>query len=451
MDLLGQEYNNAPKPKSKGKKVVLNLLIVSIILLVVVIALIYLLKGSQPKKASLYVNNESKTVISGLIINDEASGKKYVSLKDVASLIGYEYQNGEYLQYEESKTKGYLENSNQIIGFELGKNKIYKTVPNTEVEFEYYEIKNPIIQNNDKLYIALEDFDTTCDAIITYSDEKDQTVICTTDYLADEYEKKVVEQGVYKSVNKDFENQKAIIYNMLIVAKSEEKDNDNNNKYGVITTSMQQVITPKYKEIKYNEYTGNFIVAASNGKYGVISKDGQEVIVEVKYDSVRIVNYDPLMYEVKLNNKYGIINKEGKVIANTEYDKLGYAGDKTKEQNAVLIIKNVYDNKDGIVVCKNNKYGILDIETGREITPVESEITKIYSKIDNTGKKEYYVELSNQEVLLSKYVEYVNTISVNIPKENQQTTNNMEQNQQSNESEEQTSTPEQQNDGQPNE
>ena len=57
MDLLGQEYNNAPKPKSKGKKVVLNLLIVSIILLVVVIALIYLLKGSQPKKASLYVNN----------------------------------------------------------------------------------------------------------------------------------------------------------------------------------------------------------------------------------------------------------------------------------------------------------------------------------------------------------------------------------------------------------
>ena len=51
----------------------------------------------------------------------------------------------------------------------------------------------------------------------------------------------------------------------------------------------------------------------------------------------------------------------------------------------------------------------------------------------------------------SKYVEYVNTISVNIPKENQQTTNNMEQNQQSNESEEQTSTPEQQNDGQPNE
>ena len=103
--------------------------------------------------------------------------------------------------------------------------------------------------NNDKLYIALEDFDTTCDAVITYSDEKDQTVICTTDYLADEYEKKVVEQGVYKSVNKDFENQKAIIYNMLIVAKSEEKDNDNNNNLGLVATlflfqSVQEYLLP---------------------------------------------------------------------------------------------------------------------------------------------------------------------------------------------------------------
>lgn len=431
MDLLGQEYNNEPKPKSKGKKIVLNLLIISIVLLVLLIVLIYVLKGTEPKKATLYVNNESKTVISDLIINDANTGKKYVSLKDVAALIGYEYQNGEYLQYEESKTKGYLENSNQIIGFELGKNKIYKTVPNTDIEFAYYEIKNAIIQNNDKLYIALEDFDTTCNAIITYSEEKDQTVICTTEYLAEEYEKSVIEQGVYKSVNKDFENQKAIINNMLIVAKSDEKDNNSNNKYGVITTEMQQIITPKYKEIKYNEYTGNFIVAASNGKYGVISKDGQEVIVEVKYDSVRIINYEPLLYEVKLNNKYGIINEEGKIIANTEYDKIGYSGDKTKEQNGVLIIKQVYENKDGIVVCKDNKYGILDLETGREITSVNSQVTKIYSKTDNTGKEEYYVEFSNQEVLLSKYVDYANTISVNIPRDDQsqQQSNEQEQDQ----------------------
>lgn len=426
MDLLGQEYNK-PKPESKGKKVVRNLLIVSVILLVILIALIFFLKTNQPQKETLYVDNESKTLIQGLIIDDTNTGKQYVSLKDVASLIGYEYQNGEYLQYEEDKTKCYLESNNQIVGFELGENKIYKTEPNSDIEFAYYQIKNPIIQSNEKLYIALEDFNTTCNVMITYSAEKKQTAIYTTQYLAETYEKQLLEQGTYKSVNKSFDNQKAIIYDILIVAKSEEKESD--IKYGVITTKGQQIITPKYKEITYNEYTGNFIVVASNGKYGVISKDGQEVIVEVKYDSVRIINYDPLLYEVKLNNKYGIINEKGNIIANTEYDKLGYAGDKTKEQNGVLIIKDVFENKDGIVVCKNNKYGILNLENGREITPVDSEITKIYSRTDNTGNEEYYVELSNQEVILSRYVEYVNTISVNIPQNNQEEQTSEENNQ----------------------
>lgn len=418
MDLLGQEYNNDQKPKSKGKKVVLNLLIVSIVLLVVVIALIYLVKTNQPKKATLSVNGENKNVISGLIINDQASGKKYVSLKDVAPLIGYEYQNGEYLQYEESRTKGYLENNNQIVGFELESNKIYKTTPNTDVGFAYYNIKNPIIQSNEKLYVALEDFNTTCDALLTYSEENDRTEICTTDYLAEKYEKKLIELGTYKSINKSFENQKAIIYNILIVAKSEEKESD--IKYGVINTNMQQIITPKYKEITYNEYTGNFIVAASNGKYGVISKDGQEVIVEVKYDSVRIISYEPLLYEVKLNNKYGVIDEKGKIIANTEYDKLGCVGDKTKEYNGVLIIKDVYENKDGIVVCKDNKYGIINLETGREITPIVNEVTRIYSKTDNTGKEEYYVEFDGKEASLSSYVDYVNTISINVQNNEQE-------------------------------
>ena len=334
------------------------------------------------------------------------------------------------MQYEESKTKGYLENSNQIVGFELGSNKIYKTTQSSDVEFQYYEIKNPIIQNNDKLYIALEDFNTTCDAIIQNNVDTNQTSIYTTDYLVAEYEKLIIEQGVYKSISKDFENQKAIIYNMLIVSKSEEKDNDSNSKYGVITTEMQQIITPKYKGITYNEYTGNFIVQGTNDKYGVISNDGQEVIVEVKYDSVRIINYDPLLYEVKLNNKCGVINEKGTIIANTEYDRLGYAGDKTKNQNGVLILKEVYENKDGIVVCKDNKYGILNLESGREIAPISSDVTKIYSKEDNKGNKEYYIEFQNQEVLLSKYIEYVNTISVSIPKDNQtQQSNEQEQNQ----------------------
>ena len=302
MDLLGQE-NNTPKPKSKGKKMVLNLLILSIVLLVVVIALMYVVKKNQPLKPTLYVNNESKPVISDLIIDNAEDGKKYVSLKDVSALIGYQYLGGEYPEYKEISTKGYFQNSNQIIGFELGSNKIYKTVPDANTDFQYYDIKNKIIQKNDKLYIELQDFNETCQAIADYSSEKNQTTITTGDSLMTQWEQKIIEAGTYKSVSKDFENQKALFQGLIVVGTSEKNDGN----YGVIDTNMKEIITPKFKEMKFDEYTKNFIVKGSDNQYGVISKDGKEIIVEVKYDSVRIINYNPVLYEVKLNNKYGVI------------------------------------------------------------------------------------------------------------------------------------------------
>lgn len=412
MDLLGQQ-NNIPKPESKGKKTVLTLLILSVVLLVVVIGLIYFLQVSQPKKQTLSVDTVTKDMIDGLIIYDADTGKDYVSLNDIATLIGYQYLRGEYKEYREISTKGYLQSTNQIIGFESGSNKIYKTTPNVNIDFQYFDIKNKVIQNNDKLYIALEDFATACDAIIKYSSDKNKIDIFTANYLIEnDYGKMVIDEGTYKYVDKDYENQKALMHNMLVVGTSEKKDGEDNT-YGVISTDMKQIITPKFKEIKYDEYTKNFIVKGSDNGYGVVSGDGKEVIVEVKYDSVRIINYNPVLYEVELNNKYGVINKEGKLIANIEYDKLGYDSE-NKEYNSTLVIKNCYENKDGLVVYKNYGYGIIDIETGREIAPPTKEVSKIYSKTNEKGENEYFVEFKGKEYDLSVYIEYVNTIPVNV-------------------------------------
>ena len=225
-----------------------------------------------------------------------------------------------------------------------------------------------------------------------------------------QWEQDIIGAGTYKSVSKDFENQKALFQGLIVVGTSDKNDGN----YGVIDTNKKEIITPKFKEMKFDEYTKNFIVKGSNNQYGVISKDGQEVIVEVKYDSVRIINYNPVLYEVKLNNKYGVINEKGKIIANTEYDKIGYDGDKTKETKAVLVIKEVYENKDGIVVSKNNGYGIISLETGRDIVPPVKEVSKIYAKTNSKDENEYFVEFNGKEAELSKYVEYVNTISVNV-------------------------------------
>ena len=135
---------------------------------------------------------------------------------------------------------------------------------------------------------------------------------------------------------------------------------------------------------------------------------------------IEIQNLDKVFDSNKALDNINLTLEKGKIIANTEYDKLGCVGDKTKEYNGVLIIKDVYENKDGIVVCKDNKYGIINLETGREITPIVNEVTRIYSKTDNTGKEEYYVEFDGKEASLSSYVDYVNTISINVQNNEQE-------------------------------
>ena len=46
--------------------------------------------------------------------------------------------------------------------------------------------------------------------------------------------------------------------------------------------------------------------------------------------------------------------------------------------------------------------------------PPVKEVSKIYAKTNSKNENEYFVEFNGKEAELSKYVEYVNTISVNV-------------------------------------
>lgn len=91
MDLLGQE---TVKPqKSKGKKIVLTLLIISIILLIILIILIYALKSNVTKSLSVYVNGNPVQIVENLFIQDEKE-KTYISIEELTDLVGYDYFKG---------------------------------------------------------------------------------------------------------------------------------------------------------------------------------------------------------------------------------------------------------------------------------------------------------------------------------------------------------------------
>ena len=113
--------------------------------------------------------------------------------------------------------------------------------------------------------------------------------------------------------------------------------------------------------------------------------------------------------KVKLNNEYGVLDETGTTKVNIGYDKIGF-NEQSNIMEAVCIIRNVSNNHDGIVVCKDNKYGIVDLETGKMI--IKCEVDKIYSKTYDSEENKYYVEIKETEIDLQEYIEYINTTTV---------------------------------------
>ena len=132
-------------------------------------------------------------------------------------------------------------------------------------------------------------------------------------------------------------------YNMIVV--------EANDSFGVINGSKQVIIGTKYDTMEFEEATESFIVSF-NGKYGVISKNGKAKI-DLKYDEIRLIRYSPILYEVKQNNLYGVVDDNGNIIVNIAYKKIGYDGDKTKNLNWTMLIKNIDNGDDGIIVASN--------------------------------------------------------------------------------------------------
>lgn len=396
MDLLGQDLNNK-KQMPNSKKIVLISLILCIVLLILVLVALVLMQGNQTKPLSLIIDNNNVQINDNTIITNE-NGISYISLQQISESIGYEYVRGEYLQYGENDNKCYLENQNQIIGFETNSNEIYKTSSTSNTDYQYYELKNNIIKNNEILYIALEDLNVACNVLYSFSEQDNAITIKTIDNLSEYYKTQLTDNSMKYAIDENFNNQKVLSYGMIIVS-------NNVGKVGVVDVSYKTIISNRYTTMEFDEFSQNFIVSDEN-KYGIVSKDGS-VLVDLRYEDIEIINYSPLLYKVKQNNKYGMLDEEGRVIINSEYDGLGLAN---YTSTTDLLIKGIDGNEqNGIIVYKDGKYGIIDIETGEII--LDCTVDRIYYNEENDA---YYVQAQNSEVSLEEYIRYANTTVVNL-------------------------------------
>ncbi|MCI8344497.1 MAG: hypothetical protein HFJ42_00670 [Clostridia bacterium] len=362
MEIIGTNYEEKQK---KSKKIMIIISVIIVILFLISIGLfgtIYYLKSQQFK---FIVNG---TVISNNAMSDDLfifeNDKVYVSLRDISELIDYKYYNGGYKQYTEDATKCYLESKNEVATFEKDSTTIYKT-PTEEIDYTYFTLEEPIKRINGKLYISSKGLTVACNLQMSYNKEANNITIYTLPYLTNYY----ISKYSNSSLEGKFNNQKALLYGLLVVQNADNTDNNISNKdirYGVHNLDNEEIVGTKYTNIEFIEGSEEFIVTTVEEKVGIITSEG-DTKVTPQYDALKQIDKKSNLYMATSNGKSGIIEKNGKILIYLEYEQIGI----DTKQFPTNDIKNRYilfDN--AIPVKQNGRWGLFNTK-GEVILPIE--------------------------------------------------------------------------------
>lgn len=448
MNLIDDTDVNYKKKKSSTKKIMITIIVLIVILLIVIIGLVVWMFYLQSQMLKVSIDGKSmQTIPSDLFIFEDNT--VYTAIKDFAAYTGYEAHNGD--EVSEDETKCFVRNTSENAYYTMGEAKIYKKLVSGDNDYEYYDIDIPVKMINGKLYSSIEGIQRGFNVQFTYNQSSNQITIFTLSYLAKWYTTQYTDSAIGGD-SADFSNQKAILYDMLVVKNT-------SGEYGVrnigANATRTEIIGTKYKEIKFVESTRDFIVKTSNNKMGIISYDSTTKI-SPEYDNVKQIDKDLKLYLVTNSSKKGVVNDSGRTILYLDYDSIGiestnYPADSIKNQyilydayipvmraqkwglmdkNGNTIVALEYDSfgcrktksseydstllvpkYNAIVVSKDGKYGLIDTR-GNLILPCGADA--IYSKTAS-GETTYYMLVQQNEVDLIDYLDktYQNTTTQN--------------------------------------
>lgn len=362
MEIIG---TNQDEKQKKNKKLMIIITVVIVILLLISIGLfgaIYYLKAQEFKFIIDGKTISSKSMSNDLFVYE--NDNIYVSLRDISELIDYKYYNGGYKQYTEDTTKCYLESKNEVATFEKDSTTIYKT-PTGELDYTYFTIDEPIKRINGKLYISSKGLNTACNLQMNYDEKSNKMTIYTLPYLTNYY----ITRYSNASLETNFNNQKALLYGLLVVQNVDNTDQNTsiaNIRYGIHNLNNEEIVGTKYTNIDFIEGTEEFIVTTEEKKVGIITSEGNTKVTP-QYDSLKQIDKKLNYYLATTNGKSGIIEKNGKILIYLEYEQIGI----DTNQFPTNDIKNKYilfDN--AIPVKQNGMWGLFDIR-GNQILPIE--------------------------------------------------------------------------------
>ena len=169
-------------------------------------------------------------------------------------------------------------------------------------------------------------------------------------------------------------------------------------------------IQPRYDSISVLDKEERLYIIKQFEKYGVVSEKGNSVIYP-EYDKIGLdntINTDNkyLMLDelipVYNEGKWGAFNKSGKLVYDIVYDEFGYSLTSIEINGVKELVQPVLsiERANGVVVKKDGKYGLLDVE-GKEMVPVAVEgIYSIYGVEEE--KEKYFMLYKGEEINLIK-------------------------------------------------
>ena len=355
MNLLEEDFSNNKENKTKN---IIKIIIVFIILIVIaIVGLLSYMMYLEGTVLRVYVNDAENAEVKNLLVFEE-DGTIYVPVRAISTYLGYNSYSGEYSNRSEDNSKCYVESQEEVTNLTLNSNKIYKlNLEKNDNNYTYIYMDKPVKAINGELYITTDGMQKVFNTAFSYDQENNRITIYTVPYLVSSYSNTILDYG-YTKLSENFENEKAILQNMLVVT--------DDKYYGVINASDgTQILECKYDDIQYQEATGDFIVS-SNNKYGIMGTD-KKTKVNINYDNIELMDYDTGLYLVRRNNRYGVIDLNGGNIIYAENDRIGVDISRFEENDlktGYILVGNL------IPVMKNNKWGLFDIK-GNQVVDFE--------------------------------------------------------------------------------
>ena len=354
MNLLDEDFETKKKDNTKVITRIIVVLIVVIILIIIGIASYMAYIESTELRLSLdgQVNQE---VLDLLVF--ESDGTIYVPIRAISSYLGYRSYNGSYENRSEDTSRCYIECEGEIVDFTVNSDKIYKlSLSGNGEDYTYIYMDKPVKAIDGQLYITTDGMQKAFNVSFDYNGTNSITMY-TMSYLINGYTNTVLNYG-YTGLSENFENNKAVLKNMLVVTDG--------TYYGVISSvDGTEILECKYNDIVYQELTEDFIVQ-SNNQYGIIGTD-KRTKVDIIYDNITLMDYDAGLYLVQRNNHYGVIDLNGNNKIYVEYDQIGVDISQFPENDlktGYLLVGNL------IPVKRDNKWGLFD-KNGNQLVDFE--------------------------------------------------------------------------------